>query len=45
LVLKSIDAGGNSAYNVPFTATFPVTLNAEDNFHISGDYIADTEAP
>jgi hypothetical protein len=40
VVLKSIDAGGNSAYNVPFTSTQPVTLNAEDNFHISGDYIA-----
>jgi hypothetical protein len=44
MVLKSIDAGGNSAYNVPFTATTPVTLNAEDNFHISGDYIIG-EAP
>jgi hypothetical protein len=40
VVLKSIDASGNSAYNVPFTSTQPVTLNAEDNFHISGDYIA-----
>jgi hypothetical protein len=45
MVLKSIDAGGNSAYNVPFTATTPVTLNAEDNFHISGDYIWEPEAP
>jgi hypothetical protein len=42
LVLKSIDASGNQAYNVPFTATSPVTLTVEDNFHISGDYIAET---
>jgi hypothetical protein len=40
MLLKSIDSGGNSAYNVPFTSTQPVNLNAEDNFHISGDYIA-----
>jgi hypothetical protein len=43
MVLKSIDASGNTAYNVPFTATTPVTLNAEDNFHVSGDYIGDFE--
>jgi hypothetical protein len=43
MVLKSIDAGGNSAFNVPFTSTTPVALNAEDNFHIAGDYIVDTE--
>jgi len=39
VLLKSIDAGGNSAYNVPFTSTQPVALNAADNFHIAGDYI------
>jgi hypothetical protein len=43
MVLKSIDAGGNSAFNVPFTSTTPVTLAVADNFHISGDYIVDTE--
>jgi hypothetical protein len=41
MVLKSIDAQGNSAYNVAFTATAPVTLNVADNFHISGDYITE----
>ena len=41
MVLKSIDAQGNSAYNVAFTATTPVTLAVADNFHISGSYIAD----
>jgi hypothetical protein len=43
MVLKSIDAQGNSAFNVPFTATVPVTLNVADNFHVSGDYITDSE--
>ena len=41
MLLKSLDASGNSAFAVPFTATAPVTLNTADNFHISGDYIAD----
>ena len=40
MLLKSIDAQGNTAFAVPFTATSPVTLTVEDNFHISGDYIA-----
>jgi len=41
MVLKSIDAHANSAYNVAFTPTNPVTLAVADNFHISGNYIAD----
>jgi hypothetical protein len=45
MLLKSIDAQGNSAFAVPFTGTNPVTLTAADNFHISGDYIADPLAP
>jgi hypothetical protein len=40
MLLKSIDASGNSAFAVPFTATTPVALAVADNFHISGDYIA-----
>jgi hypothetical protein len=45
MLLKSLDASGNSAFAVPFTATAPVTLAVADNFHISGNYIVDTEAP
>jgi hypothetical protein len=44
MVLKSIDAQGNTAYNVPFTSTTPVTLAVADNFHVSGDYIAELES-
>jgi hypothetical protein len=40
MLLKSLDASGNSAFAVPFTATLPITLTVADNFHISGDYIA-----
>jgi hypothetical protein len=40
MLLKSLDAAGNSAFAVPFTGTTPITLNIADNFHISGDYIA-----
>jgi hypothetical protein len=36
--LKSIDAQGNTAYNVPFTSTVPFTLETADNFHIAGTY-------
>ncbi len=43
MVLKSIDSHANSAFNVPFTATSPVTLDVADNFHVSGDYITDAE--
>jgi len=38
LFLKSIDAQGNSAYNVPFTHNTPITLATTDNFHIAGTY-------
>jgi hypothetical protein len=39
LLLESIDAQGNTAYNVPFEQGEPVTLNVADNFHVSGTYI------
>jgi hypothetical protein len=38
MYLKSIDAQGNTAYNIPFTSTVPFTLAAADNFHIAGTY-------
>lgn len=38
LYLKSVDAQGNTAYNVAFTSTLPVTLSTADNFHIAGTY-------
>lgn len=38
LLLKSIDSHANSAFNVPFTSTVPVTLATADNFHIAGTY-------
>lgn len=38
IVLKSIDAQGNTAYNVPFTSTVPATIATADNFHIAGTY-------
>lgn len=44
MYLKSIDSQGNQAFNVPFTATTPITLTTADNFHLSGTYItSDTE--
>jgi hypothetical protein len=39
MLLKSIDAQGNAAFNVAFTHNSPITLSTADNFHISGDYI------
>lgn len=39
IYLQSIDSQGNSAFNVDFTATAPVTLTSADNFHVSGSYI------
>ena len=45
MLLKSMDASGNTTYAVPFTATAPVTLATADNFHIAGDYIWEQEAP
>ena len=38
LFLKSLDAQGNTAYNVPFTSVLPITLSTADNFHIAGTY-------
>ena len=38
LYLKSIDAQGNTAYNIPFTSTVPFTLSTADNFHVAGTY-------
>lgn len=38
MYLKSIDAQGNTAYNVPFTSTVPINLSVADNFHIAGTY-------
>jgi hypothetical protein len=43
MILKSIDAQGNSAFNVAFTSTSPITVDVADNFHVSGDYIAEPE--
>lgn len=39
LLLKSIDAQGNTAYNIPFQQGVPVTLATTDNFHIAGTYV------
>jgi len=44
MVLKSIDSQGNSAFNVAFTSTAPITVDVADNFHVSGDYIAEPES-
>lgn len=44
MILKSIDSQGNSAFNVPFTATSPITLDVADNFHVAGTYVIDPEA-
>lgn len=38
MLLKSIDAQGNTAYNIPFTSAVPVTLSTADNFHIAGTF-------
>ncbi len=39
LRLESMDAQGNTAFNVAFAQGSPITLNVADNFHISGTYI------
>lgn len=39
LRLESMDAQGNTTFNVPFQQGSPITLNVADNFHISGTYI------
>lgn len=41
MYLKSIDAQGNTAYNVPFTSSVPITLSTADNLHIAGTYTTD----
>ena len=41
MLLKSIDAQGNAAFNVPFAQGSPITIATADNFHISGSYIAE----
>jgi len=43
MLLKSIDAQGNAAFNVAFTHNAPVTLATADNFHISGVYITEDD--
>ena len=43
--LSSTDTQSGTVFDIEFTATSPVTLNVADNFHITGTYIADTEAP
>lgn len=39
LFLESMDAQGNSVFNIDFTATAPVALATADNFHIAGTYM------
>lgn len=39
ILLKSLDAQGNTAYNVPFTSSSPTTLATADNFHVAGVYV------
>ena len=39
MFLESMDAQGNTVFNVDFTYNSPVTLNTADNFHIGGTYI------
>jgi hypothetical protein len=36
---------GSNGQDEIFDFNSPVTLTTADNFHVSGDYIADTEAP
>jgi hypothetical protein len=45
MLLKAPTVTGQTSYTAPFTSTYPVALNVADNFHVSGDYIADVEAP
>jgi hypothetical protein len=45
LTLTSTDTQSGAVFDIPFTATAPITLAVADNFHIAGTYIADTEAP
>jgi hypothetical protein len=41
LYLESMDVAGQTTFNIPFTATAPITLDVADNFHIAGTYIAE----
>jgi hypothetical protein len=43
MLLESMDAQGNSVFNVDFTYNSPVTLATADNFHISGQFIVEDE--
>ena len=38
MLLQSLDAAGNTTYNIAFTSIQPVTLSTADNFHIAGTY-------
>jgi hypothetical protein len=44
MLLESMDAQGNTVFNVDFTFNSPVTLNVADNFHISGQFIIEEES-
>jgi hypothetical protein len=41
--LQSMDVTGQTVYQVDFTSTNPVALSTEDNFHLSGSYIAEEQ--
>jgi len=41
LWLYTTDRQGNRVYDFPFEQGEPITLTTADNFHISGDYIAE----
>jgi hypothetical protein len=41
LALKAPRVSGQTSYTDAFTSTYPISLNVADNFHVSGDYIAD----
>jgi hypothetical protein len=40
--LESTDNQGSTTFNIPFTYNHPITLSTQDNFHLYGDYIVDT---
>lgn len=40
--LFTTDRQGNRIYDFPFSSTEPITLTTADNFHIAGDYIAES---
>jgi len=43
MTLKAPVVTGQTSYTAPFTSTYPITLDVADNFHVSGDYIAEEE--